>query len=106
MLRYTRSQVIGFSVTFADLSGVLFNPAGATLCIAWSERGCERQSEIAMSPVDGTWIAQWDSRDADPGHIYWHIFTDDAAIAQDGYLLLDGNAANVGRDRGNYEDYS
>jgi hypothetical protein len=70
-------------------------PETASLFVRYLRCGCAKTDEISLTEDDGLWSAEWDSSEADPGTIYWHIrSTSPEAIAAEGEFRLRANPAN------------
>lgn len=97
---FFRGATLRFATQFYDYDCVEVQPASAEVVINYATADNPvNQVTIAMTPptVDQVkWTAQWDSRGALPGTVFWSIHSDPPTpvSVEDGSFALKANAAN------------
>lgn len=97
---FPRGTTIQFSTTFFDFSGNVVQPNAATVAIAFDPNADEAAVTLPMVAPTGpavVWTAQWDTRNLDPGAVYWSIHSSAPVpvAVEDGRLTLTANLANL-----------
>lgn len=93
--RIVRGSTVTFTVTFADAVGVAIDPDSAALHLSFMNEGERVSEELAMEmQTDLTWIAEWNTIEADAGRVYWSARSVNPYSAQDGQFELTANLAN------------
>jgi hypothetical protein len=98
-----RGATVRFSTTFYDAAGAVTQPTGAAINIVFVAVGNSQveTDAVEMTPPSGSetqWTAQWDSRNAAPGRVWWSIHTEGGSLpysVQDGSFDLTANNANL-----------
>lgn len=95
----SRGATVQFTSTFYDAFNNIANPAAAQVNIAFTNSsGSATTTLIAMAQngPSGSWTAQWDSRGASPGIVYYSVETPGSppVSVEDGQFTLEANAAN------------
>lgn len=95
-----RGATLVWKVTFFDAFGRSQSPSSAQVVISYV-RDSDKTTQQAIVPMSntgpgGSWVAQWDSRGASPGVVYWSVETPGTppVSVEDGQLTLEANAAN------------
>lgn len=97
----TRGTTAFFATTFYDQAGAVSQPNGASLNVVFIENGVTTTASIDMTaPASPSvqWTAEWDSRGADPGRVWWSIHSVMSGIPYtvgDGSFELTANNANL-----------
>lgn len=96
---FARGATIPFTTTFYDANGNVVTPSDAQVNIAFTNAsGVATSALIAMAPAGSgpQWTAQWDSRGAAPGIVYYSVETPGSppVSVEDGQFTLEANAAN------------
>lgn len=106
-----RGTTIPFTTTFYDVYNLPIQPGGTGPQVVISyplAAGGIGTATVAMIPPGGTlpggeintntnaWMAEWDSRGAAAGTVYWSIETPGSTpvTVEDGQIILTANAAN------------
>jgi hypothetical protein len=79
MKTFIRDSTVSISVNFYDSTGVIVNPASATVTLSYMKAGRNSQPDHASYPLvqqGNDWNYSWDSRVADEGPVYGHAQTD------------------------------
>ena len=97
-----RGATAFFTTTFYDQNGVVSQPAGAVLNIAYNDGAGGGVDTVPVTMVGPTfpavtWTAQWDSRGAGPGTVACSIHTTGGvpAAVEDFQFQLTANTANL-----------
>jgi hypothetical protein len=97
-----RGGTVTFSTTFYDPLGNITQPQSAVVNIIYpTPTGTTADVEIQMTGPTApavAWTAEWDSRPAGAGTVYWSIHsggTSPPYAVEDGQLLLTANPANM-----------
>lgn len=97
-----RGTTVVFLSQFFDEDGNLINPTSAVVNVEYN--GCNGVQQQIPMVAPGTpggdpvyWSAQWDSRGADPGVVYWSIHSGQPGpySVEDGQFTLTANKANL-----------
>lgn len=96
-----RGATLAWSTSFRNADDEIEQPAGAKLVVNYPVNGSTVLLSIDMTPPtdpDGNWTVEWDSRGANPGTVYWSIYSTPgpAFAVEDGAFILTANPANLG----------
>lgn len=90
-----RGNTVVFTATFYDQDGVIISPPGANVRVTYNVATVQTTEVVPMVGVADVWTADWDSRIADSGAVYWHTESEGTpSAADDGSFTLSANAAN------------
>lgn len=74
MKEFIRGATVQFpDWVFRDANGDATIPESAKLYVRYLYCDDEKIDAIDLVEDDGVWSAEWDSSEADPGIIFWHI---------------------------------
>jgi hypothetical protein len=95
-----RGATIQFSSSFFDADGNDVQPLVAQVRVTYTLAAGGSATvilQMAQAATGEPWIAQWDSRGAAAGTVYWSLETPGSppVAVEDGQLTLISNSANV-----------
>lgn len=94
--RFTRGDVVQFSVTFYDYTGAVATPPVAGIRISCYEASEQTEINGTLTQNGNVYGFIWDSSVADAGNVDWFVYTSNTMrSAAQGTFTLVANTANV-----------
>ncbi len=92
-----RGNAVTFSSTFLDANNNVIVPSAPVVSVYYKSNNQYVTTSLNMTQTGNTWVATWNSSNADVGVVEWHIYAGNSTpAAQDGDFRILANKANGG----------